>query len=225
MELASGFIFEVFDGSREAAVFDHVGIALELELQREGQGFGERFVLEDAAANELSVDLREHGVRSRFQNVDARDLRFLMHLLGLELGVLRRSERLRLLVSRFQEHLLQHFRLVEILRIALQQRDGRQRALLCMEFVGLLELQQRRDIERPCRINDNDALALLEGVDEVVTVERRGNEHDAGAKEPPPSEAVAIHKETCRIRAAFVEVNGGPFRRSFAEMMLDGFQS
>ena len=86
-----------------------LGLRWSLSFSVKGKRLGERLVLEDAAANELAVDLRQHGVRARFQNVDARDFRLLMNLLGLELSVLGRAKRLRLLVRRLQEHLLQHF--------------------------------------------------------------------------------------------------------------------
>ena len=82
--LKSRFIFEILDGSRESPVLDHVGVAKHLELEHEGNGLAESPVLEDARPDQLPGNLSQHGIGTGLDEVDLRDLRFLMELLRLE---------------------------------------------------------------------------------------------------------------------------------------------
>src|SRR6266542_5058802 len=105
--LTSGFIFEILDSGREAAVLDHIWIPKHLELEREGHGLAEGALLEDAAANKLSAYLSKDSVTACLENVDLPDLGFLMQLLRFELRFFRRPFCMRLLLRMFEKHLLE----------------------------------------------------------------------------------------------------------------------
>src|SRR6202049_2814185 len=115
----SWFILEILDGSRKAAVLDHVGIAQHFEFERERHRLGECALLENAAANQLPANLGEDRVAARFEKVDPRDLSLLMQLLCFELRFFCREFRTRFFVGLFEEHLPKQIWMVEIFRIAL----------------------------------------------------------------------------------------------------------
>lgn len=145
MSLASGFIFEVLDGGREASVLDDVWVAPHFEFQCERHGLAECPLLEDTAADELPADLREHFVGARFEEINSRDLGLLVELLGFELRLLGGPLLARILVCILQEHLLHQLRVIEALRISFEECDGGERALLRVKVARFLELQQRRE--------------------------------------------------------------------------------
>src|SRR5260221_14314532 len=84
--LLADFIFEVTDRGREAAVGGHVWIADESERELEAKGFGECFLLKDTGANHLAGDVCQNLVLAGGENVDPRNLRFLVKLFRAELG-------------------------------------------------------------------------------------------------------------------------------------------
>ena len=72
--------------------------------------------------------------------------------------------------------------MIEVLRIAFEECYCGKFRLLDVQIFRLLKLQQRADVIRLRRINDDDALALLELLDDVIAVERGQNGHgSAGA--------------------------------------------
>src|SRR5437762_14018043 len=105
--LVNGLIFEIGDGGRESTVGRHVGISKELQPQPKRNGFGKGFILENAVANDLAIDVDEHFVFARAQNVDAREFRLLMKLFGTKLNRVAVSKTLRLGERRFEIHLFE----------------------------------------------------------------------------------------------------------------------
>src|ERR1017187_4940664 len=85
MCLGRCFIFEIVHGSWESSVLDHVGVALELEGEREWDSFRESSVLEDPGANELPGHLGQDEVLSGLENRDFGNLGLLMQLFRGEL--------------------------------------------------------------------------------------------------------------------------------------------
>src|ERR1035441_1640980 len=85
MCLRGCFIFEIVHGRWESSVLDHVGIALELEGEREWDSFRESSVLEDPGANELPGHLGQDEVFPGLKDCDLGNLSLLMQLLGGEL--------------------------------------------------------------------------------------------------------------------------------------------
>ena len=83
------FIFEIVHGGRESSVLDHVGVALELEGEREWDSFREGSVLEDPGANELSGHLGQDEVLAGLEDRDLGNLGLLMQLLRGELRLFR----------------------------------------------------------------------------------------------------------------------------------------
>src|SRR5437667_9365552 len=128
--LIADFIFEVADSGGKTTVGSHVGIADEAETHFEVERFVENFLLKDPGADHLAVHRDEHLVFARGENVNLRNLRFLMELLGAKFNRLPRAMLLRLPQSRLQEYLPQQLRVVEILRVAFQESDGGKLRLL-----------------------------------------------------------------------------------------------
>src|ERR1017187_4026964 len=85
MCLGRCFIFEIVHGSRESSVLDHVGVALELEGEREWDSFGEGSVLEDSGWNELPGHLGQDEVFAGLKDCNLGNLSLLMQLLRGEL--------------------------------------------------------------------------------------------------------------------------------------------
>jgi len=81
MKLRGCFIFEIVHGGRESSILDHVGVALELEGERERDSFGEGFVVEDPGANELSGHLGQDEVLASLEDRDPGNLGLLVQLL------------------------------------------------------------------------------------------------------------------------------------------------
>src|ERR1035437_9791431 len=88
--LIGDFIFEVADSGGETTVGSHVGVADQTETQLEVEGFGEHLLLEDPGADDLAGDGDEYFVFARGEDVNLRNLRFLMKLFGAELNRLAR---------------------------------------------------------------------------------------------------------------------------------------
>src|SRR5258706_10117165 len=78
------FIFEVADSGREAAVGSHVGVADESKVQLEIECFGESLLLKDPGAHHLAGNGCQDFILARGQNVDSRNLRLLVKVLGAE---------------------------------------------------------------------------------------------------------------------------------------------
>src|SRR5262245_6680795 len=83
--LKDGFIFEIADGGGKATVGSHVWVAEQPETEFEVESLGERLFLENARADHLAEDRYKHLVFARCQNVNLRNLRFLVQLLGAKL--------------------------------------------------------------------------------------------------------------------------------------------
>src|SRR5438477_12578841 len=84
--VAHCFILEIPHRSWEAAVLNHVWVALQLERELEWNGLYEGFVLKDSGADQLSRDLGEHEIVAGVEDVGLVDLGFLKKLLRLEFG-------------------------------------------------------------------------------------------------------------------------------------------
>ena len=63
-----------------------------------------------------------------------------------------------------------------------------------MQFVGTFELQQWRDVEGACRINDNDVFLLLEGRDQMTAIERSTNEDKDCEEEPEARQSILFYE-------------------------------
>jgi len=141
-----------------------------------------------------------------------------VQLLGAELYRFACAMILRLLQRGFQEQLPEQFWVVEVLRVALQQSYGGEFGLLRVQILGLGKLKQRTDVVGLCWINDDDALTLLELVDDVVAVQRGQHGHGDGHEEPEPRQPVALGEQLCRVKllpggARGCAVAGGCFTR------------
>src|SRR6185437_4158360 len=139
--LIADFIFEVADSGRKTTVGGHVWVAEQTETQFEVEGFGEHLFLEDPGADNLTRDGDEHFIFARRENVNFRNLRFLMKLLRSKLNCLARSVVLSLLQRRFEKHLPQQIRVVEILRVAFEEGDGGEFRLLRVQILRLRKLK------------------------------------------------------------------------------------
>src|SRR6266550_6120892 len=153
--LIADFIFEVADSRGETTVGSHVGVAEQTETQLEVERFGENFFLEDPSADNLTRNGDEHFLFSRGENVNFGNLRFLMKLLRAELNRLAGPMVLGLLQRGFEKHLPQQLRVVEILRVAFKEGDGREFRLLCVQVLRLRKLKQRTDVIGLRRVNDD----------------------------------------------------------------------
>jgi len=130
------------------------------------------FFLEDPGADNLTRHGDEHFVFARGENVNLCNLRFLVKLLCSKLDCLARPMVLGLLQSGFEKHLAQQIRLVEILRVAFEESNSSEFRLLRVQILRLRKLEQRAEVIGLRRVNDDDAFALLELIDDVVAVER-----------------------------------------------------
>src|SRR6266545_5271223 len=195
MKLRSDFILEIADGGGEAAVGGHVRVAEQTETQLEIERLRECFLLKDAGADNLAGDRHQDFVLPRGEDFNLRDLRFLMELFGAKLDRLARAMVLRLLQGALQEHLSQQVGMIEILGVAIEERERRQFSLLRVQILCLLKLEQRADVICLRRINDDDALTLLELSDQVVAVERGQHGHGDSDEEPEPRQPVALGKQ------------------------------
>src|SRR5438552_10151137 len=165
------------------------------ETQLEIERLGERLLLKDARADNLAEDRRQDFVLPCGKDFNLRDLRFLMKLLRAELDRLARAMVLGLLQRGFEEHLPQQIGMVEILGVAVEEREGRQFGLLRVQILCLLKLEQWAEVVRLGRINNHDALALLELSDQVVAVERGQHGYGDSDEEPEPRQPVALGKQ------------------------------
>lgn len=86
----------------------------------EVERFVENFFLKDPGADHLAVHRDKHFVFARGEDVNLRNLRFLMKLLGAELDRLARAMLPGFLQSRIQEH--RQIRMIEIFRVAFDKR-------------------------------------------------------------------------------------------------------
>jgi len=214
------FIFEVADSGGGATVGGHVGVADEAETQFEIERLVENLVLEDSGADHLAIHRDQHLVFARGKNFNLGNFRLLVKLLSAKLHRLARAMLPGFLQRGLQEHLLQQFRVIEILWVALEKGDSRKLGLLGVQILCFRKLKQRTDVVGLRRVNDDDALALLELIDDVVTVERCRHGHDDGHEEPEPRQAVALRKELRRVEFLAGEargsraVAGGSFTRA-----------
>src|SRR6266567_1185054 len=201
MRLRSDFILEVADGGGEATVGGHVRVAEQAKAQLEIERLRERLFLKDTGADNLAGDRHQDFVLPCGKDFNLRDLRFLMKLLGAKLDRLARAMVLGLLQGRLQEHLSQQIGMIEILGVAVQERECRQFSLLRVQILCLLKLEQRADVISLRRINDDDALTLLELSDQVVSVERGQPGYGDGDEEPEPGQPVALGEQLGWIEA------------------------
>ena len=61
-----------------------------------------------------------------------------------------------------------------------------------VQIPGLRKLEQRTQIAGAGGVNDDDALALFELGDDVVTVNRRKQQHGDGEEKPEPRQPVTL---------------------------------
>src|ERR1017187_4068622 len=198
--LTIDFIFEVSYCGWEASVQGHVGVADEAQPERERKRLVERLVLKNAAADDLAGDSGQHLVVARRQNVNARNLGLLVQLFGAKLGHLFDALVLRLAQRRFEEQQFEQIGIVEILRIAFEERHRFEFGLLAVQIFGRWKLEQRTQIICSGGVNDDDALALFELGDNVVAVNRRQQQHGDGEEKPEPRKPVALDQKPCRIK-------------------------
>src|SRR5438093_8893829 len=133
--LIGDFIFEVADSGWETTVGSHVGIADEAETHFEVERLVENLLLKDPGPDHLAIHRDEHLVFARGENVNLRNLWFLVKLLGAEFNRLARAMLLGFRQSRLQEHLAQQLWVVEILGVAFEEGDGRTLGLLRVQML------------------------------------------------------------------------------------------
>ena len=109
---------------------------------------------------------------------------------------------MRLLVRMFEEHLLEQVGMIEALRIALQERNCSQCALVGMQLLRFLKLKERRDEKRSGWIDNDDALALLQCAREMDTFDSRTNKNRDNSQEPESCEPVFVDKDANRVSTA-----------------------
>src|SRR5947207_14917647 len=148
MRLRSDFILEVADSGGEATVGGHIRVAEQKETQLEIECFGERFLLKNAGADHLAGDRHQDFVLPCGKNFNLSDLRFLVQLLGAKLDRLARAMVLGLLQGRFEEHLSQQIGMIEILGVAIEERERRQFSLLRVQILRILKLESRAEVVR-----------------------------------------------------------------------------
>src|SRR2546429_1981389 len=195
MRLRSDFILEVADSGGETTVGGHVRVAKQTKTQLEIERLGERFLLKNAGANNLAKHRHQDFVLPCGKDFNLRDFRFLVKLLGAKLDRLARAMVLGLLQGGFEEHLPQQIGMIEILGVAVEEREGRQFGLLRVQILCLLKLKQWAEVIRLRRVNDDAALALLELADQVVAVERRHHGYGDSDEEPEPRQPGALGKQ------------------------------
>src|SRR5438445_2616484 len=192
--LLSDFIFEVGDGSWETTIGRHVGVANEAEPEPKGEGFGERFVLEDSVADDLSRYFYQNFVLTGAEHVNLGYLSLLMKLFGAKFHEFPVPHTLGFGQRRFEKGLFQQFRVVEILRIAFQKRQGREGGLLGLEVFGFLKIQQGTDVVCMRRVNDDDVLASGQFLDQMHPLKHSEQQDAASDAEPNPGKPVALNK-------------------------------
>src|ERR1035437_1541534 len=84
---------------------------------------------------------------------------------------------LRLRQRGFEEHQFEQIRIVKVLGIAFEESHRCEFGRLDVQIPGLQKLEQRTQIAGAGGVNDDDALALFELGDDVVTVNRREQQH------------------------------------------------
>src|SRR6266567_3880967 len=207
--LIADFIFEVADSGGETTVGSHVGVAEQAETRFEVEGFGEHLFLEDSGADNLTRDGDEHLVFARGENINLCNLRFLVKLLRSKLDRFARPMVLGFLQRGLEKHLPQQIRVVEILRVAFKESDCGQFRLLRVQILRLRKLKQRADVIGLRRVNDDDALTLLELLNDVVAVERGQHRHDNGHEKPEPRQAVSLREKLCWVETLASNAGGG----------------
>ena len=109
--------------------------------------------------------------------------------------------------------------MIEVLRIAFEECYCGKFRLLDVQIFRFLKLKQRADVVSLRRINDDDALALLELLDDVIAVERGQNGHGNGDKKPEPRQTITLREKLCGIKTLARKarrrraVAGGSFTR------------
>src|SRR6266480_5705584 len=199
--LLSDFIFEVGDGGWETTIGRHVGVANEAEPEPEGECFGERFVLKDAVADDLPCHFHENFVLAGAEQVNLSYLSLLMKLFGAKFHEFPVPHTLGFGQRRFEEGPLQQFRMVEILGIAFQKREGREGGLLGLEVFGFLKIQQGADVVRMRRVNDDDVLASGQFLDQMHPLKHSEQQDAASDAEPNPGKPVALNKNARGVEA------------------------
>ena len=91
-----------------------------------------------------------------------------------------------------QKYLLEQLGMIEALRIAFQEGDGRQRALLRMKLARFWEFKQRRDKVCARGIDNDDALALFQRFDQLDTLDGSANDHCDHGEKPEPGQPVFV---------------------------------
>lgn len=99
--------------------------------------------------------------------------------------------------------------MVELLRIPAEKSHGREFCLLGVEILRFLKLEQRTQVVGLRRINDDDALALLELIDQVKAVNCRSDRHGHGDEEPEPRQPVPLREQLRRVKSLARRANAG----------------
>jgi hypothetical protein len=118
--------------------------------------------LKNSAADDLAGDSGQHLVVTRCQNVNAGNLGFLVQLFGAKFDHLLDALILRLRQRGFEEQQFEQIGIIEVLWIAFEERHRCEFGLLDVQIPGLRKLEQRTQVIRSGRVNDDDALALFE---------------------------------------------------------------
>src|ERR1022692_521190 len=114
--------------------------------------------------------------------------------------------------------------MVEVLRIAFEQGGRRQFGLLNVQILRLLKLQQGADVVSLRRVNDDDALALFELPDQMVSVQRGQHRDGDGDEKPEPRQTITLREKLCWVETLSSNVGGSRTvaGRSLARIKFSG---
>ena len=114
---------------RETTIGGQVGVTEEGELRPKLFGFGERFAVEEADADQLSRRLDQNLVASGLEHIEPEDFDFLVNLLGLQLIGLLALHRLGLIKGLGQIHFFQQVGIIEPGGVLFQEREASKKGL------------------------------------------------------------------------------------------------
>ena len=127
----------------EATVDGQVGVTEEGELRSELGGFGKRFAIEEADADELAGDFDEHLVIAGLEHVEPEYLHLLVDLFGLQLVGLLALDGLRLIQGIGQEHLFEQLGVIKPVGVLFQEGNAGEERLRSLQFRRVLEIEER----------------------------------------------------------------------------------
>ena len=109
----------------EATVGGQVGVAEEGELRPKLFGFGERFTVKEADADQLPCRLDQDLIVAGLEHIEPEDFDFLVNLLGLQLVGLLALHRLGLIEGLGQIHFFQQLGVIEPVGVLFEQAQGK----------------------------------------------------------------------------------------------------